>query len=66
MPHVEIMLMEGRNADQIAALHANVAEAVATSVDVDPDRVKVVIREVPKTHWSSAGVSRAASEAASA
>lgn len=59
MPFVQIDLLEGRDADRIASLMHDVTEAVASSLDVQADRVRVVVRDVPRTHWAVAGVSRA-------
>jgi 4-oxalocrotonate tautomerase len=55
MPIVQINLIEGRSPDQITALIENVTEAVARSVDSEPSTVRVLVNEVPATHWSVGG-----------
>lgn len=59
MPFVQIDLLEGRDARRIAALMREVTEAVATSLEIPTERVRIVVRDVPKTHWAVAGTSYA-------
>lgn len=65
MPLVEITLAEGRSPDQLRALMAAVTQACHDSVGAPIESIRVVLREVPKTHWSAGGVTIAEREAAS-
>ncbi|MEX7468234.1 2-hydroxymuconate tautomerase [Mycobacterium adipatum] len=59
MPLVEITLAEGRDADQIRALLAEVHAAVHRAIGAPETNIRVVVREVPATHWSAGGVTLA-------
>jgi 4-oxalocrotonate tautomerase len=56
MPFVEITLIEGRSPEQLRALLKATTEAVVTSISAPKDSVRVVIREVPATHWAAGDV----------
>ena len=57
MPLVQIDMLEGRDAERIASLMRDVTDAVASSLDISADRVRVIVRDVPRTHWGVAGTS---------
>jgi 4-oxalocrotonate tautomerase len=59
VPLVEVTLAEGRTPDQLRALLRELHDAVVRAVDAPPDSVRVIIREVPATHWSAGGVTLA-------
>lgn len=56
MPIVHVYMLEGRPPERIQQLMARVTEAVCSALDVTPDRVRVVVSEVPRTHWAVGGV----------
>lgn len=56
MPLVEVTLVEGRSPEQIRALISGLTEAVVTAVDAPQANVRVVVREVPPTHWAAGDV----------
>ena len=56
MPLVEITLVEGRTPEQIRALMSATTEAVVASIAAPKESVRVVIREVPATHWAAGDV----------
>ncbi|MEV5410036.1 tautomerase family protein [Thermopolyspora sp. NPDC052614] len=70
MPLVEITMIEGRPPERVRALIHEVHEAVRRSLEAPPESIRVVVREVPPTHWAAGDVTiaerRAASGAASA
>jgi 4-oxalocrotonate tautomerase len=66
MPLVEITLAEGRTPEQIRTLLADVHQAVHKAIDVPESSVRVVVREVPPTHWSAGGQTLAERAAAAA
>ncbi|MFF4467783.1 4-oxalocrotonate tautomerase family protein [Streptomyces mirabilis] len=55
MPLVEITLTEGRAPERIRALMTEVHQAVHKAIDVPEASIRVVVREVPTTHWSAGG-----------
>lgn len=66
MPLVEITLAEGRTPDQLRALMRAATQAVHTSIGAPVESIRVVLREVPKTHWSAGDVTIAERDAARA
>jgi 4-oxalocrotonate tautomerase len=56
MPLVEVTLVEGRTPAQLRALITALTEAVVVSVDAPKQNVRVVVREVPPTHWAAGDV----------
>lgn len=57
LPLVHIHIMEGRTPDKIEALHKNVTNAVSETLNAPKENIRVIITEVPKTHWGIGGVS---------
>lgn len=55
MPQVDITLAEGRSPNQIRNLMRDVHSAVLRTTDTRPEYVRVVVHEVPRTHWSTGG-----------
>jgi 4-oxalocrotonate tautomerase len=53
MPLVEVTIAEGRSAAQIRAMMHEVHEAVLRTVDTRPEHIRVIVREVPRTHWAT-------------
>jgi len=66
MPLVEITLAQGRTPEQLRALLHEVHAAVVRAVSAPDESVRVVIREVPPTHWSAGDVTLAERRAQSA
>ncbi len=58
MPIVQIQVLEGRDKQQIARLIASVTEAVVASLEIKPEQVRVLVSEVPPTHWGVGGVTK--------
>ncbi|MCF8478858.1 MAG: 2-hydroxymuconate tautomerase family protein [Rhodospirillum sp.] len=56
MPLVEVTIMEGRPREKKDAMMKEVAEAVNRTLDAPMETIRVVIREVPPSHWSVGGV----------
>ncbi|MEU6841686.1 tautomerase family protein [Streptomyces sp. NPDC046716] len=56
MPQVTITLSQGRTPEQIRALQHEVHTAVLRSVDTRPEYIRVIVHEVPATHWSTGDV----------
>jgi 4-oxalocrotonate tautomerase len=56
MPLVEVTLVEGRTAEQLRTLISRLTAAVVDSVGAPKENVRVVLREVPATHWAAGDV----------
>lgn len=56
MPLVEVTLVEGRTPQQLRALITALTEAVVGAVGAPKPSVRVVVREVPATHWAAGDV----------
>lgn len=56
MPLVEVTMVEGRNPEQVRALISALTRAVVDTVDAPREAVRVVVREVPSTHWAAGDV----------
>lgn len=63
MPLVEITLTEGRTPQQLRTLISKVTHAVVESVDTPIESVRVVLREVPTTHFAAGDVTIAERQA---
>ena len=56
MPLIEVTLVEGRTAQEVRALISALTAAAAESVDAPVESIRVVVREVPPTHWAASDV----------
>lgn len=53
MPLVEVTLAQGRDPSMLRALIHQVHQAVVTTIGSPPESVRVIVREVPETHWAA-------------
>ena len=60
MPIAHIRIMEGRSAEQVADLISEVTQAIHRSLGAPLETVRVLVDEVPKSHWGIGGKSAAA------
>jgi 4-oxalocrotonate tautomerase len=56
MPLIEVTLVEGRSPEQLRALISALTRGACESLDAPPGNVRVVVREVPDTHWAAGDV----------
>lgn len=56
MPHVHVSIREGRGPEAVRTLIHNVTAAVVDSLGSAPETVRVVVTEVPATHWANGDV----------
>ncbi|MCW2775266.1 MAG: 4-oxalocrotonate tautomerase [Nocardioides sp.] len=56
MPLIEVTLVEGRSPEQLRALISGLTQAASDAVGAPVGNVRVVIREVPATHWAAGDV----------
>jgi len=57
LPLINIQVLEGRPQEKIDALMKNVTETVSETLDAPKKSIRVIVTEVPKTHWCIGGVS---------
>lgn len=58
MPIVQVSILQGRDKEQIRNLIEGVTAAITTSLDVQPEQVRVLITELPPSHWGVGGVTK--------
>lgn len=63
MPQVDITLTEGRSPSQIRDLMHDVHTAVLRTTNTRPEYIRVIVHEVPRTHWSTGDVTLAEMDA---
>lgn len=57
MPIVQISMLEGRDEAQKKRMYTKVTQAIAESLEVPSERVRIVVQEVPKENWCIGGTS---------
>jgi 4-oxalocrotonate tautomerase len=53
---VDVTLVEGRTPEQLRELISRLTDAVEAAIDAPRASIRVVIREVPATHWAAGDV----------
>lgn len=53
MPLIEVTLAAGRSPEQVRDMIHGLHEAVLRTVDTRPEHIRVVVREVPRSHWAT-------------
>ena len=53
MPLVQVSIREGRPAENIREMISAVTAAVAESLDAPAASIRVIVTEVPLTHWAT-------------
>ena len=56
MPIVTVQLLEGRTYEQKKAMVEKVTKAIVETTHASPERVKIVIEDMPKNHFAEAGI----------
>lgn len=56
MPIVQIEMLEGRTTDQKREMAKGVTEAIVKALNVSPDAVRIIIREMKREDYAVAGV----------
>lgn len=56
MPLVEVTLVEGRTPAQLRGLITALTDAVEGAIGAPRANVRVVLREVPATHWAAGDI----------
>lgn len=56
MPIVTVKMLEGRTTEQKKEMVKKVTDAIVETTGAPAERVSIVIEEMPKTHFATAGV----------
>lgn len=56
MPFIDVTLVEGRPPEQLRAFVSALTDAAVSTLDAPLGSVRVVVREVPATHWAAGDV----------
>lgn len=56
MPIVTVQLLEGRTHEQKKAMVEKITEAVVETTNASPEKVMIIIEDMSKNHFASAGV----------
>lgn len=56
MPLIDVSIAEGRTEEELRAFVAALHNAAEQTVGAVPENTTVIVREVPKRHWSKANV----------
>ena len=59
MPMAFVSIREGRPPESIRTMISAVTRAIAESLDAPPSSIRVVVTEVPLTHWAAGDVTLA-------
>ena len=59
MPMAFVSIREGRPPETIRTMISAVTAAIAESLDAPPSSIRVVVTEVPLTHWATGDVTLA-------
>lgn len=57
MPIVNVNIMEGRPKEKIEKVISEITATMSNTLDVPKESVRVIVTEIPKTHWGIAGES---------
>jgi 4-oxalocrotonate tautomerase len=57
VPIVNIQVLQGRPEEKIKEVIHNVTHTVSETLGVPKENVRVLVTEVPKTHWGIGGTS---------
>jgi 4-oxalocrotonate tautomerase len=55
MPIIDVSLLAGRTEAELRGMISAVHDAVVTSLGVPPELVRILVRELPPTHWAAGG-----------
>jgi 4-oxalocrotonate tautomerase len=56
MPIIQVSLVEGREPEKVTHFIHEVTRVAAETLDAPLDTIKVLVNEIPPTHWGSGGV----------
>ncbi|MGV9633084.1 tautomerase family protein [Nocardia rhamnosiphila] len=64
MPLVEVTIGAGRSDEQIRTMMREIHQALLRTVNTAPEHIRVIVREVPRTHWATGDITLTEMDAA--
>lgn len=61
MPIINVQVLEGRPKEKIAEVILNITNTVSETLDAPKESIRVIVTEIPKTHWGVAGTPKSES-----
>lgn len=58
MPIIHVNLIEGRPPEKVAKLIETITEVTVETLDAPRESVRVLVNEIPGSHWGIAGKSK--------
>jgi 4-oxalocrotonate tautomerase len=55
MPFIQVSIIEGRSKEKVAEVIQNITQTVSETLDAPVENIRVLVTEIPKTHWGKAG-----------
>ncbi len=55
MPFIDVTLIQGRSPEMLKTLIARLTDAAEETLKAPRQSIRVVLREVPATHWAVGG-----------
>lgn len=55
MPIIHVNLIEGRPTEKVTKLIEKITDATVETLDAPRESVRVLVTEIPATHWGIAG-----------
>jgi 4-oxalocrotonate tautomerase len=55
VPIINVQMMEGRPKEKVAEVIQNITNTVSETLDAPKENIRVIVTEIPKTHWGKAG-----------
>lgn len=55
MPIIHVNMMEGRSKEKVAEVIENITKTVSETLDAPVESIRVLVTEIPTTHWGKAG-----------
>ncbi|MGG1661973.1 4-oxalocrotonate tautomerase [Brevibacillus sp. NRS-1366] len=56
MPFIQVQMIAGRPEEKVKELIANLTSTVCETLGAPKENVRVIVTEVPKSHWGIGGV----------
>jgi len=56
MPIINVQILEGRPNEKIEEVIHNITNTVSETLDAPKESIRVIVTEIPKSHWGIAGV----------
>lgn len=56
MPLIQVTIVEGRSDEMKRQLMKNMAEVVSETLGSPKEAIRILINEIPKSHWGIGGV----------